>query len=129
MIEMSKRLLWHCLLVVSGSSLLGCAEVRIYGGQGVYVKNYFGIVKIDAQPKGTPVYLDSAGYGVILGSGSITFGLRKEQEAIFPNPNQCAILIIDQSPQDIKTVDNLLKQEGNSLANVCITGRSKSAQR
>lgn len=116
-------------LLLSLGSLSGCTEVRIYHADRVSVRHYIGIVDVDVSSETAPSYVETTGSGVVIGARSVVIGWMQEHLAVFPDPRQCAVMIVAQSPEDVRAVDTLLRRAEGSLANVCVAGRPEDATR
>jgi hypothetical protein len=113
-------------LIIMSGVLSGCTEVQIYGARHVTTHYYFGVESINVNSLRNPYFIQLSGSGIILGIQSVVLGWAKEQIALFPSPNRCAILIVAPSKREVGAVDGALRRAGSSLRNVCIAGRIAS---
>lgn len=100
-----------------------CSEVRVYGAEEVRIHRFVGFTKIDVASAGKPVFVDTAGAGLIAGDNHLTVGWMHEQLAVFPDPSRCAVLIVAKTADDVKAVERVLSASGQTLNNICIAGR------
>jgi hypothetical protein len=115
---------WHtCLFAAAALPLLaGCTRISIHSNDGVEVRQYPGLSYVQVRATSGPVYVSTAGVGVIAGQRKVSVGWLHEQVAIFPDPSRCAALIVVTRPDDLRAVEEMLLHANHNLANVCMTG-------
>ncbi len=97
MIAIRRALLAGALLA---GSLTACTTVTIYSRDGVETHIYPGVVLVNARPDSGPQFVQTEGYGVIASSHDFALGWLRQGVAEFPDPNQCALMIVPNNLEE-----------------------------
>ncbi|UCP00581.1 hypothetical protein LF844_12460 [Metapseudomonas lalkuanensis] len=92
------------LLTLVPPLLGGCSVINVYGN-GVEVKRYFGLPLYSIDPKGSAIYFDLTGVGVVAGPSGATLGYVNQAYAAIP-PNTCTSVFFTE---DSKAAEDLIK--------------------
>jgi hypothetical protein len=113
----------QAVLLTTGLAIVSsCAELHVHTRDKVEVRHEFGLTTVSISPTTNPAYVESEGLGLVLGQRNAAIGWMKEQTAIFPDAARCAVLILSQSPDDVKRVNDLLNTANVDLGKICTLG-------
>jgi hypothetical protein len=93
-----------------------CTSVTIYSRDGVETHQYLGAVVITAKSDASPLYARTEGAGLVVGAKSVTVGWLSEQMAVFPDPRQCAVMVVPADPEQMKQFAGQI----NAAADPCV---------
>lgn len=122
---MNLRPVFLILIAVIAASQVGCTEIRVFGGDRVQVSRWFGITSISVTSSTNPSFTEIKGAGVVMGANHLTIGWMKEQLAAFPDPGRCAVLIVENTPENVQKIERFLEVRGEDLTKVCVVGEGR----
>jgi hypothetical protein len=105
--------------------LLGCTQVRVYSNDAVAVHNMFGIADVNVTSPSDVSYVETSGFGLVLGSQHTALGWMSEAAAVFPDARKCGAMIVAKTPEDVEKIRELLKLSGSKIEQICLANGAR----